>query len=63
MDTKISIYNSYKDVPIDEWEDLLTTNDVFLSIGFLSIIERYHKNEISPNYIVSNKKKERYLEK
>ena len=52
MDTKVSIYDSCKDVPINEWEELLTPNDVFLSIGFLSLIERYHKNEISPYYIV-----------
>lgn len=52
MDTKVSIYDSYKDVPNIEWEELLTPNDVFLSIGFLSLIERFHKNEISPNYIV-----------
>ena len=52
MDTKVSIYDSCKDVPINEWEELLTPNDVFLTIGFLSLIERYHKNEISPYYIV-----------
>ena len=52
MDTKVSIYDSCKNVPIIEWEELLTPNDVFLSIGFLSLIERFHKNEISPNYIV-----------
>ena len=46
MDTKVSIYDSCKDVPINEWEQLLTPNDVFLSIGFLSLIERFHKNEI-----------------
>ena len=56
MDTKVSIYDSCKDVPINEWEDLLTPNDVFLSIGFLSLIERYHKNEISPHYIVLKEK-------
>ena len=56
MDAKVSIYDSYKDVPINEWEDLLTPNDVFLSIGFLSLIERYHKNEISPHYIVLKEK-------
>lgn len=52
MDTKVSIYDSCKDVPINEWEELLTPNDVFLSFGFLSLIETFHKNEISPNYIV-----------
>ena len=52
MDTKVSIYDSCKYVPINEWEELLTPYDVFLSLGFLSLIETFHKNEISPNYIV-----------
>lgn len=52
MDAEVSIYDSYKHIPINEWEALLTANDVFLSIGFLSLIESYHKNEISPHYIV-----------
>ena len=52
MDTNVSIYDSCKEVPINQWEELLTPNDVFLTIGFLSLIERFHKNEISPNYIV-----------
>ena len=52
MDTNVSIYDSCKEVPINQWEELLSPNDVFLSIGFLSLIERFHKNEISPNYIV-----------
>jgi len=52
MDAKVSIYDSFKHIPINEWEALLTSNDVFLSIDFLSLIETYHKDEISPNYIV-----------
>lgn len=52
MDTKVSIYDSYHDIPINEWEALLTPNDVFLSIGFLTLIETYHKDEISPHYII-----------
>ena len=57
MDTKVSIYDSCKDIPINEWEELLTPNDVFLSIGFLSLIETYHKNEISPKlYCIKRKK-------
>ena len=56
MDAKVSIYGSCKDVPINEWEELLTPHDVFLSIGFLSLIETFHKNEISPNYIVLKEK-------
>ena len=56
MNTKVSIYNSCKDIPINEWGGLLAPNDVFLSIDFLSLIERYHKNEISPHYIVLKEK-------
>ena len=56
MDTEVSIYDSSKDIPINEWEELLTPRDVFLSIGFLSLIETFHKNEISPNYIVLKEK-------
>ena len=52
MDAEVSIYDSCQHIPINEWEALLTANDVFLSIGFLSLIETYHKNEISPHYIV-----------
>ena len=57
MDTKVSIYDSFEDIPINEWEELLTSHDVFLSSkGFLSLIETFHKNEISPNYIVLKEK-------
>ena len=56
MDTKVSIYDSYRDIPINEWEDLLTPNDVFLSIGFLGLIETYHKDEITPHYIILKNK-------
>ena len=56
MDTKVCIYDSFKDIPINEWEELLTPHDVFLSIGFLSLIETFHKYEISPNYIVLKEK-------
>lgn len=56
MDTKVSIYDSYHDIPINEWEALLTPNDVFLSVGFLSLIEIYHKDEITPHYIILKEK-------
>ena len=56
MDANVSIYDSYHDIPINEWEQFLTPNDVFLSIGFLSLIETYHKNEISPNYLIIKEK-------
>lgn len=56
MDANVSIYDSCHDIPINEWEQLLTPNDVFLSIGFLSLIETYHKNEISPNYLIIKEK-------
>ncbi|PDH47656.1 MAG: hypothetical protein CND86_03425 [Bacteroidetes bacterium MED-G21] len=52
MDTQLSIFDSTQNIPINEWEALLTPNDIFLSIDFLSLIETYHKDEISPNYIV-----------
>lgn len=56
MDTKVSIYDSYHDIPINEWAALLTPNDVFLSVGFLSLIEIYHKDEITPHYIILKEK-------
>lgn len=49
---EICIYSSWKDTPKDEWELLLNTDDFFLSLDFLRIIESNHKNEIDPNYII-----------
>ena len=34
MDTKVSIYGSHKDVTINEWNDILKPNDVFLSLDY-----------------------------
>ena len=39
----------------NEWKDSASPNDVFLSIGFLSLIERYHKNEISLPVLLKEK--------
>jgi len=47
-----TLFNSYKDLPFNEWETLLLEDDFFLSPLCLKIIEEEHQEEITPLYII-----------
>lgn len=47
-----TLYPSFKEVPIREWESQLSEKDFFLSPTCLQIIEDEHKEEIEPLYIL-----------
>ena len=53
-----TLFDSYKNLPLTEWEELLNEDDFFLSPLCLKIIEEEHQEEISPIYIIiKNRKK------
>ena len=47
-----TLFNSYKNLPLKEWEVLLQEDDFFLSPLCLKIIEEEHQEEIRPLYII-----------
>ena len=47
-----TLFNSYKDLPFNEWETQLQEDDFFLSPLCLKIIEEEHQEEITPLYII-----------
>ena len=46
------LYKRFADVPENEWNELLNSQDFFISSSCVQIIEAEHENEIEPLYIV-----------
>ena len=46
------LYKRFSAIPDDEWNELLTDKNFFISPSCVQVLEAEHENEIEPIYIV-----------